>query len=252
METTLRVLVALGFGLLLVMLRLQAELFQAADYDERDSSGRPPSLLRRLAWYVMGFALVLAIVLIHPAPGSDLFLGLGDRGGAILGGALFAVLGTAQAAAFAWLRYRRLRLPPVTSYPGALLNALGTSFVDEAAFRGVLLGFLVLVGLDGLTANLVQALTYGLATRLGAPGRDRYVFGLSLGIGLVAGWLTIWTGGVGAAFLGHAITRFAVFVTTGHKGQPAPIGREEEDIERGRTTPEGWRTIGRDPASLER
>ena len=52
-----------------------------------------------------------------------------------------------------------------------------------------------------------QAVIYALATRLGAPGRDRYMLVLTLGIGLVGGWLTVATGGIAAAFLGHAITR---------------------------------------------
>lgn len=93
---------------------------------------------------------------------------------------------------------------------------------------------------------------YTLTTRLGAPGRDRYLFGLSLGIGLIGGWLTAATGGIAAAFLGHAITRFAVFLTTGHTGQTRPRGREIEEIEKRRRPPEGWRVIGtREPISRD-
>ena len=40
------------------------------------------------------------------------------------------------------------------------------------------------------------------------------------------------TGGIAAAFLGHAITRFAVFLCTGHTGQTKPRGREAEEIEK--------------------
>ena len=67
---------------------------------------------------------------------------------------------------------------------------------------------------------------------------------MALAIGLVGGWLTAATGGIGAAFLGHAITRFAVFLCTGHAGQTKPRGREDEEIEKRRRTPEGWRVIG--------
>ena len=73
-------------------------------------------------------------------------------------------------------------------------------------------------GLDPTLANIIQALLYTLTTRLGAPGRDRYLLVLTLGIGLIGGWLTVATGGIAAAFLGHAITRFAVFLCTGHTG----------------------------------
>ena len=108
-------------------------------------------------------------------------------------------------------------------------------------------------GLDPSLANLIQAILYTLATRLGAPGRDRYLFVLALIVGLVGGWLTAVTGGIAAAFLGHAIARFAVFLCTGHAGQTKPRGREVEEIEKRRRVPEGWRVIGtRESVSRER
>jgi membrane protease YdiL (CAAX protease family) len=138
------------------------------------------------------------------------------------------------------------------AYPGALLNEIATAFVDEAVFRGALLGFLVIVGVDANAAILAQALTYTLATRLGAPGGNREMFLLSLVIGLVAGWATVLTGGIAASFLGHAVTRVAVFLTTGHAGQPAPRGTEVEEIERRRRAPEGWRIVGGRDSGRER
>ena len=121
---------------------------------------------------------------------------------------------------------------------------MATAFIDEVAFRGALFGLLLSTGLEPTVANLIQALLYALTTRLGAPGRDRYLLVLALGMGLVGGWLTAWTGGIAAAFLGHAITRFAVFLCTGHTGQTKPRGREVEEIEKRRRVPEGWRVIG--------
>ncbi len=70
------------------------------------------------------------------------------------------------------------------------------------------------------------------------------MFVLSLLIGLTSGELTIRSAGIGAAFFGHAVTRFATFVATGHAGQPAPYGRETEDIEKTHRTPDGWSTVG--------
>ena len=108
-------------------------------------------------------------------------------------------------------------------------------------------------GVNPTLANFTQAIIYTLATRLGAPGRDRYLLFLTLGMGLLGGWLTVATGGIAAAFLGHAITRFAVFLCTGHTGQTKPRGREVEEIEKRRRTPEGWRVIGsRESASRDR
>ncbi len=245
MEETLRALVAFALTLLLVMLRLEAERFGAAEYDE-PSVGRTPSLIRRLTWYGVGVGGVIAILFVHPAPARDLYLTGGGGGGVALG-LVLAAAGAGIAVAIAWRRYRHVRLPNLSQYPGALVNEVATAVMDEAVFRGALLGFLIIGGVDPTLALLAQAATYTLATRLGAPGRDRSMFLLSLLIGLVAGWATLLTGGIAASILGHGVTRVAVFLTTGHPGQPAPKGTEVEEVERRRRTPDGWRVVaGRD------
>ena len=109
------------------------------------------------------------------------------------------------------------------------------------------------LGLEANLANIIQTLLYVLTTRLGAPGRDRYLLVLTIAIGFIGGWLTAVTGGIAAAFLGHAATRFAVFLATGHTGQTLPKGREVEEIDRRRRPPDGWRVIGsRESAQHER
>ena len=45
---------AVGLTGLLVILRFDAERFNAAEYDDIDRWGHKPSLLRRIAWYVLG------------------------------------------------------------------------------------------------------------------------------------------------------------------------------------------------------
>lgn len=241
---TVRELITVGLVLILIMLRLDAERFGAAEYNETRKDGKPPSLRGRLAWYFLGVGLILVILVVHPDPRTVLFLGPGDRVGALLGGLLFGVIGAAQAVVFARIRYHHFRLPNVSSYPGALLNAISTAFIDEATYRGILFGLLIAAGVNSSVANVVQALIYAISTRLGARGRDRYMLVLTLLIALAGGWLTYATGGIAAAFLGHAITRLAVFVCTGHAGQVAARGREAEDIDRRRRTPDGWRVIG--------
>jgi hypothetical protein len=250
--TILRTLIAVGLALLLVMLRLEAARFSAAEYDDT-IDGRAPSIRRRVAWYAIGLILVAAIFLVHPTPRDDLFLGPGDRPLAITYGFLYAAAGTAIALGVAFYRYRRLRFPDVWSYPGALLNAVMTALIDEVTFRGAIFGVILLTGLDPNAANAIQAILYALATRLGAPGRNRYMLVMAILVGLAGGWVTAVTGGIAAAFLGHAVTRFAVFLSTGHAGQFAPRGREVEEIEEKRRPPKGWRVIGpREPASRDR
>jgi hypothetical protein len=241
---TVRELITVGLVLILIMLRLDAERFGAAEYDETGRDGRSPSLRSRLAWYFLGIGLVVLILFVHPDPRTVLFLGPGERVAALLGGLVFGVIGATQAVVFARVRYHHFRLPDVRAYPGALVNAIATAFIDEATYRGVLFGLLLTAGLNSSAANIVQALIYVLSTRLGRRGRDRYMLVLTLLIALAGGWLTYATGGIAAAFLGHAVTRLAVFVCTGHAGQVAARGREAEDIERRQRTPDGWRVIG--------
>ena len=239
-----RGLITIGLTLLLAMLRLDAERFGTAEYYEATRDGERPKIRRRMAWYGIGVGLAVSMLFVHPDPQRTLFLGSGDRLGAVMGGLAYGLAGVAFAVAFATVRYHRIRFPEVWSYPGALLNSTATAFIDEAAFRGAVFGLLLTTGLDPTLSNIVQALLYALTTRLGAPGRDHYLLLMALAMGLVGGWLTAATGGIAAAFLGHAIARFAVFLCTGHTGQTKPRGREEEEIEKRRRTPEGWRVIG--------
>jgi CAAX prenyl protease-like protein len=239
----LRSLIAIGLALLLVMLRLEAASFNAAEYHE-STDGRPPSFRRRISWYALGIGLIVGIVLIHPTARQDLLLGVGDRSKTIIYGFLYAAGGTGVALGVAWYRYRRIRFPDVWSYPGALLNSVVTALIDEVAFRGVILSVLLMTNMNPSAANAIQALLYALTTRLGAPGRNRYMLVMALVLGLAGGWVTAVTGGIAAAFLGHAVTRFAVFLCTGHAGQFLPRGREVEEIEKKRRPPDGWRVIG--------
>ncbi len=243
----LRVLMALGIALFLVILRFDAERFNAAEYDDVDRWGNPPSLSRRLAWYLLGLVGILTMLALHPSPQTDLYLSLGDRLGVVVLGLAYAAGGTLAAIGLAYWRYRYVRLPGVRSYPGAVLNAIATAFVDEAVFRGVVFGLLLTLGTEPNLANLAQTLLYALATRTGAPGRPKAMLLVMLGMGIVGGWLTGVTGGIGAAFLGHAITRLAFFLTTGHPGGlPAPRGAEDEEIVRRADPPKGWRALDGD------
>lgn len=236
-------LVALGFTLLLVLLRLDAPRFRAAEYDEPDRRGRAPSVRRRIGWYVLGLGLVWLAGSLHPDAAGQLFLGFGDRASALVAGLAYGGAGVGIALALAWRRYGHLRLPSPMAYPGAMVNAVATALVDEAVFRGLVLGWLAVIGLGLREAIVVQALLYAVATRLAAPGRPRALLVTVLAVGFASGFLTVVTGGIGAAFLGHALTRIAVFLTTGHAGQPAAAGAEAEELAATRATPAGWRQI---------
>ena len=108
----------------------------------------------------------------------------------------------------------------------------------------MILSVLLMTNMNPSAANAIQALLYALATRLGAPGRNRYMLAMALILGIAGGWVTAVTGGIAAAFLGHAVTRFAVFLCTGHAGQFLPRGREVEEIEKKRRPPDAVGTAG--------
>src|SRR3954449_3379932 len=112
---SVRELITVGLVLVLIMLRLDAERFGAAEYDEARQDGRGPSLRGRLAWYFLGIGLIVIILVVHPDPRTVLFLGPGERVGAVIGGLVLGVIGAAQAIVFARMRYHHFRLPDVRS-----------------------------------------------------------------------------------------------------------------------------------------
>jgi hypothetical protein len=235
---TARELIAVGFFMVLLLLRLDAGRFHTAEYDEPGRS--PVGAPSWLAWYVLGFALLAALYSVHPRPHDQLYLLIGHRWDVILVGLPLAILGALQAAAYARYRYGYLRLPVLRAYPRAAVNSIGTAVIDEAVFRGAILGTLVAIGYSSVYAISISAIAYILVTRLAAPGRSRYMLVPALGYGLLGGWATLATGGIGAAIAFHAVTSFALFICTGHSGQPAVAGREPEELLAVRTVPAGW------------
>lgn len=243
MDGTIESLILLAVVGLLIVLRFDARRFGAAEYDDEEAPGWQ-TWARRLSWYAFGILLVFVVYFLHPQPLSVLRLQMGEsRPAALAFGLLFGALGVAYAVCYAWIRFRELRLPPAHRYPAGLLNSIATAFIDEATFRGILLGLLVASNWPVEYAIGFQAVLYALSTRLAGHGRPFGMLVLSLLVAVAGGWLTLETGGIGAPFLAHALTRFAVFVTTGHAGQIRAAVWEQEEQELAETTahsPAGW------------
>ena len=220
----LRMLMTVGLAGLLVILRFDAERFNAAEYNDIDRWGRQPSLARRLAWYVLGIGLILVVLKVYPDPVNDLYLSLGDRAGRC---------SSASPTARSAPRSRWASRSTATTTCGSRASGCTRATSSTRSRRrsstrpcsaGWCSGFLLMTPMNPNLANLTQALLYALATRLGAPGRPWYMLAAMIAIGLASGWLTVITGGIGAAFIGHAITRVAIFLTTGHAGIPKAEG----------------------------
>jgi membrane protease YdiL (CAAX protease family) len=251
-ERQLESLVVLAFVGLLLLLRFDAQRFGAAEYDDEEAPGGWRTWLRRVSWYASGIVLIALIYRLHDRPLSVLRLQMGDDlFETILAGLAIGAVGTVLAFAYGYWRHGELRLPPGRRYPAGLLNSIGTAFIDEATFRGIVLGLMLAADWPADLAIGSQAVLYGLATRLGGRGRPLGMLGLSLLMGLIGGWVTVQTGGIGAAFLGHALTRFAIFAATGHAGQlRQPMEDEEPDEELEELAPNGWEVISdRDPSA---
>ncbi len=223
----LMTLAALG---LLIVLRVDARRFGAADFDDENEVDSVRVWTRRLTWYGLGFVLVLVAYFMFPRPEAVLHLRLGeDRVFAVMAGLTMAMLGIGAAVIYAWWRFGAIKLPDGRAYPVGLINSIATAFIDEAAFRGILLGLLLVSNWPPVYAVAFQAVAYALATRLGGVGRPRSLLIFWLIAGLFSGWLTYLTGGIGAALLTHALTRFAIFAATGHAGQITPSAVSEEE-----------------------
>lgn len=240
-------LILLGAVALLILLRLDARRFGTAEYDDEAAPGGLEAWARRLSWYLFGLLLIALVYFLYPFPLSKLHLQVGDaRGTALLAGLALGVIGSAAAFGYAWLHLGGAQLPSARRYPAGLLNSVLTAFIDEAAFRGIVLGLLVAeAGLPTDLAIVFQAVLYTLTTRLAATGRPRGPMFMTLVLGLVTGWLTVQTGGIGAALLGHGLTRLAVFVATGHAGamRTSPALEEALPAVSEELAPAGWEVV---------
>jgi hypothetical protein len=251
MRETIEALIVLGLLGLLIVLRFDARRFGVAEYDDSARDGSWRAWVRRLAWFTLGIALVLMVYWLYPQPVSVLHLDIGgtaggaDRGRAMFYGLLIGVAGIFAAAVYAWGRYGGIRLPAPRAYPAAFINSVGTAIVDEATFRGILLGLLLHAGLGSWVPIGIAAAVYGVATRLTARGRSKGMLVIDLMLAVATGWSVVETGGIGAAILGHAITRFAIFLLTGHTDQSRPFGTEPENVAGRALPPKGWEMAGR-------
>src|SRR5262245_41593925 len=147
MMEDLQLLLVVAFAALALLLRFDAVRFGTAEYDDEEQHGGWRGWIRRLAWYSLAIALIFLIYTLFPNPVSLLHLDLGaDRSRALFLGLLYGIGGTALAFLIAWFRYGRFRLPPARLYPGALVNSVCTAFIDEALFRGIVMGGFLIWG----------------------------------------------------------------------------------------------------------
>jgi hypothetical protein len=221
---SLRLAIALGLTLFLVLLRFDSERIMRSDYFRYRTPWLGP-----LSYYVLviGFAIGIAVIMPESETGASgreqLFIVGGDPGRALPVMLLFGVVALLNAAALAFLRYGGILPLPTELLPSRVIGAAANAIAEELQFRSVVLGLLIFAGIPIGAAIAVQALVYGLAHRRLWRDRDWYFLFGSVLLGWAAGVATIHTGSVITAMVGHFAVTMGLFAFAGGRLRQRPI-----------------------------
>jgi len=217
-EESLRLSIALGLTIFLVLLRFDSDRIMRSDYFRyRYPWLGPVSYYGLVILFAIGIAIILPngrghLFLTRPEPGTMLPLVLG-----------FAAVGILNAVAFAFRWYGGITPLPTSLLPSRLLGAGASAVADELQFRSIVLGMLIFAGIEAGIAVIVQALLYGLAQRRLWRERQWYFLIGSVILGYACGWATVLTGSVLPAMVGHFVVIAALFAFAGGRLRQRPI-----------------------------
>lgn len=219
-EQSLRLSIALGLTIFLVLLRFDSERIMRSDYFRYRYPWMGP-----LSYYGLVVAFAIGIVLILPNGRGELFLTPGDPEAVLPVMLLFSVVAVLNGVAFAFLRYGGLLPLPTPLLPTRLLGAAASAFADELQFRSIVLGMLLFADIPGGvgSALVVQALLYGLAQRRLWRDRQWYFLIGSVLLGYGAGLATVTAESVVPAMVGHFAVIAALFAFAGGRLRTRPI-----------------------------
>ena len=218
---SLRLAIALGLTLFLVLLRFDSERITRSDYFRYRTPWLGP-----VSYYILVIAFAIGIAIILPNGREQLFL----TGGATdqMLPVMLAFVGVAllNAAALAFLRYGSILPLPIELLPSRILGAAANAVSEELQFRSIVLGMLLFAdfgGADPGWAIAAQAVIYGLAHRRLWRDRDWYFLLGSVLLGWAAGVVTVNTGSVIPAIVGHFAVTMALFAFAGGRLRQRPI-----------------------------
>jgi hypothetical protein len=219
-EESLRLSIALGLTIFLVLLRFDSQRIMRSDYFRYRYPWLGP-----VSYYGLVIAFAIGIVLILPNGRGLLFLTPGDPDMMLPVMLIFAVVGILNAIAFAFLRYGGITPLPTSLMPSRLLGAAASAVADELQFRSIVLGLLIFAGVPGgvTTAVVVQALLYGLAQRQLWREQQWYFLLGSVLLGYACGWVTITANSVVPAIVGHFLVIASLFAFAGGRLRQRPI-----------------------------
>ena len=214
---SLRLAIAFGLSLFLVLFRFDSERIMRADYFRYRSAWLGPA-----SYYT--FAIIFALLIAFIFQDRDqLFLRGGDPQIALNAMLAFAGVGLANAALLALIRYGGIVPLPVRLLPSRTLGAAANAVAEELQFRSVVLGLLLFAGLNPFLALVIQALLFGIAHRRLWRERDWFFLIGSLLLGYAAGLVTLSAGSVIPAIVGHFAVSMALFAFAGGRLRQRPI-----------------------------
>ena len=215
---SLRLAIALGLTLFLVLLRFDSERITRSDYFRYRTPWMGP-----VSYYVLVIGFGIGIALILPSGREQLFLTGGQTDEMLPVMALFVFVALLNGVALAFLRYGGILPLPIELLPTRVLGAAANALSEELQFRSIVLGMLLFAGVPAGWAIAVQALVYGLAHRRLWRDRDWYFLLGSVLLGWAAGVVTFETGSVIPAIVGHFAVTMSLFAFAGGRLRQRPI-----------------------------
>ena len=215
---SLRLAIAMGLTLFLVLLRFDSERIIRSDYFRYRTPWMGP-----VSYYILVIGFAIGIAIILPSGREQLFLTGGDSDTIPLVLLLFTAVALVNGIALAFLRYGGILPLPLELLPSRVLGAAANAVSEELQFRSIVLGMLLFAGIPIGWAIGLQALVYGLAHRRLWRDRDWYFLVGSVLLGWAAGVATVHTGSVIPAIVGHFAVSMSLFAFAGGRLRQRPI-----------------------------
>ncbi len=216
---SLRLAIALGLTVFMVLLRFDAERIMRSDYFRYRTAWLAP-----ISYYALVLIFALGITFVLPKGRLQLFLAGGEPGTVLPVMVAFAFVALLNGAAFAYLRFGGIIPMSLPLLPSRIVGAAANAVAEEIQFRSIVLGML-LFALPGqaVAVNLLQAVLYGVVHRRLWAERDWYFLAGSVILGYAAGAATIATGSIVPAIVGHFAVTVSLFAFSGARLRQRPI-----------------------------
>ena len=140
---SLRLAIALGLTLFLVLLRFDAERITRSDYFRYRTPWMGP-----VSYYILVIAFAVGIAVILPSGREQLFLTGGDPDEMLPVMLLFTAIALLNGVALAFLRYGGILPLPIELLPTRVLGAAANAISEELQFRSIVLGLLIFAGVS--------------------------------------------------------------------------------------------------------